>query len=270
MLEPALDFLTALELTPPQLVDSAAGNGCRFVNQLVQGYAGFPFPESNLVHDMDARRTLRDRCRDRNVQIDVLEVFVLDEHCDPETFRPALEAGAYLGATAANTLALDATENRLMDRYGRFCEISREYRLEVLVEVIRVTSLTSITAAVAFFEKSRLDVKIELDSLHFFRYGGNVEEIVKYRDRIGRAQICDGPPSANDAEYPMEALYRRGIPGEGQLPLADFLAALPDGIVVGVEVPRPDFRTTERISRAVQGFRNVQLQAEHRRRARSN
>jgi sugar phosphate isomerase/epimerase len=37
--------------------------------------------------------------------------------------------------------------------------------------------------------------------------------------------------------YAEEAMYERMAPGEGELPLADMLAALPDDRVVGLEIP---------------------------------
>ena len=38
--------------------------------------------------------------------------------------------------------------------------------------------------------------------------------------------------------YMHEAIYERDIPGEGELPLVDFVKALPPGRVIAVEVPK--------------------------------
>jgi hypothetical protein len=35
-----------------------------------------------------------------------------------------------------------------------------------------------------------------------------------------------------------EALYERMVPGTGELPLVDILAAVPDEVMIGVEVPQ--------------------------------
>ena len=35
----------------------------------------------------------------------------------------------------------------------------------------------------------------------------------------------------------LEATFERRVPGEGEMPLGDYLAALPDGVVVSLEVP---------------------------------
>jgi hypothetical protein len=53
----------------------------------------------------------------------------------------------------------------------------------------------------------------------------------------GYAQLCDAPLSAEQPDYMREATFARRVPGEGDLPLAAFIAALPTGIAIGLEVP---------------------------------
>jgi hypothetical protein len=113
MLTPALDFLTALELSPAELVEHAARNDCHTIGLLVQPVQRFPFPDGKLIGDTAERRQLYRTCRDLDVTIDTIEVFILDQGCKPNLFRPAIETGAYLGASAVNTLALDREEARL-------------------------------------------------------------------------------------------------------------------------------------------------------------
>jgi len=55
--------------------------------------------------------------------------------------------------------------------------------------------------------------------------------------RIGLAQLCDGPRSPTFEQYAHNALCERQIPGTGELPVADFVAALPPHVVIGLEVP---------------------------------
>jgi sugar phosphate isomerase/epimerase len=258
----ALDFLTALELAPIDLVRQAAANDCTTVGIIVQDSPRFPFfPKSGLIGNTQARRDLRSACQDLGVGIDLVECFVLAEDADIDSFEPALESGAFLGASLANTLAIDRDRGRLGDMYSRFAEIASQYGLRVTTEVHRLTAHDSITTAVAFFDSLALDVTIELDALHFYRYGGNIDEILRHRDRIGRAQICDGAAQASEAEYRLEALFCRQIPGEGDFPLIDFLAALPGDIVVGVEVPRTQYLTSERIARCIGAARALVAQA---------
>jgi sugar phosphate isomerase/epimerase len=64
---------------------------------------------------------------------------------------------------------------------------------------------------------------------------------------ISYVQLCDAPlaapgagPASADAVH--EARAARLLPGAGQLPLRELLAALPDGIPVAVEAPRSGHR----------------------------
>lgn len=254
----ALDALTALELQPIELVDAAARNGCHTVSLIVQGSTLFPStPDYDLIGDTVARRALRQKLDELDVSIDTIEVFVIDKHCAPELFRSAFESGMFLGAASVNTLAIDRVENRLADTYSRLCEIAHEYGLSVYTEVHRALAHKSIATAVDFAKMFNVDLKIELDSLHFFRYGGKIEEIKLHNEWIGRAQLADGPARATDSEYRLESLSRRQIPGDGVLPLTEFVRSLPSGIVVGVEVPCFDVPPEERIARSVNACRNL-------------
>ncbi|HEY0106093.1 MAG TPA: TIM barrel protein [Rhizomicrobium sp.] len=261
MLTLGIDFLTALELEPLDFLAVAEEEGCKAVGLSVQAWKPLPFPKPDLVGNPRAVAELARRSADTGVQIHSVELFVMEPGCDIESFRPALAVSAQLGATYLISLAFDGEPARLSDSYGRLCELAREYRLSVLCEVHKRLTLKSIEGAVAFFERAGIDVKLELDSLHFFRHGGKIDEIVKYAHRIGRAQLSDGPASATDEEYDIESRFRRQIPGDGELPLVDFLSALPDGIVIALETPRPDYRTRDRIRRGVAGARALLARA---------
>jgi sugar phosphate isomerase/epimerase len=261
MLTLGIDFLTALDLEPGELLDVAAEEGCKAVGVLVHPWDVVPFPKPDLIGNPRAVSELAKKSADTGVQIHSVELFVIDPGCNVPAFRPALEVAAQLGAKTLISLAMDGDASRLGDNYRRFCALADEYGLSVLYEVHRRFSMPTITTAVEFFERAGVDVKIELDSLHFFRYGGKIEEITKHAQRIGRVQLCDGPAQATEEEYFIESVFRRQIPGDGELPLADFLAALPDGIVAAIECPRPDYRTRDRVRRAVAGARSLLAKA---------
>jgi len=74
-------------------------------------------------------------------------------------------------------------------------------------------------------------------------------------------QFCDAP-LRGEKEYFFEALEQRCMPGEGELPLADMLAALPRGIPLSIEIPHKRLAQAgvahaERVRRAVEGTRAV-------------
>ena len=54
---------------------------------------------------------------------------------------------------------------------------------------------------------------------------------------IGYAQLCDAPLVSKAASYADEARHERLPPGEGELPLLDFVSVLPRDVIVGLEIP---------------------------------
>jgi sugar phosphate isomerase/epimerase len=105
---------------------------------------------------------------------------------------------------------------------------------------------------------------LTIDSLHLARCGETPADIAALDPAlIGAAQICDGPlahPGQNAYFY--EALFQRGIPGEGELPLLDFLKSIPADVLVSPEVPLKALRASgvsirECARRAVEGTRRL-------------
>ena len=54
---------------------------------------------------------------------------------------------------------------------------------------------------------------------------------------VGYVQLADAPRALRFDTYMEEAMYERMVPGEGELPLADLLAEVPDGVVISIEIP---------------------------------
>ena len=70
------------------------------------------------------------------------------------------------------------------------------------------------------------------------------------------------PMSATIASYMEKALYERRCPGDGDLPLAQFLSHVPEGVSIGLKVPtrteaEARVGTTERLGRCVIAARNL-------------
>jgi sugar phosphate isomerase/epimerase len=251
-----LEFLTALDLDLPAFIEAAATNGCQSISLLVNPMP--KFPDFALIGDTDARRDTIRMCADKGVAVDLTEIFYIDGATDPESFRPGFESSAALGARNATILALDEDEARLADRFGRTFELADEYGLHLVAELSRRLSLKTIPEAIAFFSKlNRVGPHLLIDSLHFFRFGGDIADIRANPDWIGRAQICDGPAEVPVDQQWKEALRHRLIPGEGALPLKDFVAALPEGVTIGIETPDPTLQPIERVRRAVAATRRL-------------
>ncbi len=56
-------------------------------------------------------------------------------------------------------------------------------------------------------------------------------------EKIGYVQLSDTTLKPRLKSYMEEAMYERMAPGDGELPLAEILAAVPADVVVGLEIP---------------------------------
>jgi len=95
---------------------------------------------------------------------------------------------------------------------------------------------------------------ILVDALHLFRSGGDVAMLADIDPRWLRAvQLCDAPLLAPpEALIITEAREGRLPPGQGQLPLAGLLAALPKDVQVSVEMPYGALESQARLALAYQ------------------
>jgi len=259
----SLDHLTVFDAPPPEIVSIASELGCRAISLFVQK----PNDRVNvpaLIADAGLRRETARRMADTGVRLDAIECFILTPEVDVAAFRPALEVGASLGATAAATVAFDADEERLLGHYRALCALAAEFGLAANLEFLAFSPLNSIRKAASFIERVGLpNAGIIVDSLHMVRTGGAPADLLRVKPGLIRyAQICDGPATMPAELHETEGLEQRQIPGEGAFPLAGFAAALPPDIMIGVEVPQKALREQgvgplERARLAVEASRRI-------------
>jgi sugar phosphate isomerase/epimerase len=256
-----LDFLTAIEASPPELADLAAANGCQAISFMVHPVAGVP--DFGMAGDTPMRRETRRRCTDLGIVIDMVEGFLLTAETDVAAFRPSLESAAWLGAGCANILLRDDDIARLTDNFAAFCNMAEACRVAVITEWSIRAPLKSPAEAAEFLARTGLPARLQFDSLHVYRAGFTASDIAALDSRvIARAQLSDGPAEMPPDRQFAEAIGDRLVPGEGALPLREFLAALPEGRKVGLEVPSQTLRDqgvgpAERVRRVVDGARRL-------------
>lgn len=243
MAELCLDPLTCPNSGPVEIVRLAADIEVPLVGLLVNPGSTSSPEDRDLLGDTPARRATRDACQAAGVQVDMIESFYLRPETELESFLPALESGAWLGARRLGFVTQDPDASRLLDRTHAFLDMVRDHGLEALLEFTPRMTQKTLADAVAFLgQLDRPELRIHVDALHVARSGTPLNEIAAQTDKIiGRAQLCDGPATVTDEEGRNEALHRRLMPGDGVLPLKDLLAALPPGIVIGLEVPQDGF-----------------------------
>jgi sugar phosphate isomerase/epimerase len=257
-----LDFLTTIEASPPELATLAAANGCESISIMVHPAPGVPDYGMNANTPM--RRETLNRCRDLGIAIDMVEGFFLTPEIDVATYRPSLGSGGALGARSVNVLLRDADRLRLRDNFAAFCDLTTEFSMAVVTEWSIRSPFPSPAEAAAFLvEVGHPSAKLAFDSLHLFRAGFTAADIAALDPAlIGRGQLSDGPAEIPSDRVLTEAFSERLPPGEGALPLAAFVDALPIATVIGLEVPMDSTRLQgvsagDRVRRVVKAARSL-------------
>ncbi|SMH37689.1 sugar phosphate isomerase/epimerase family protein [Azospirillum agricola] len=240
----SLDHLTVVDTVPEELAVVAAQVGCAGICLFLQSMEVLPrMPRFDLITDRAARRRTHARCRDLGVAVDLVYPFTLNGRSAPDDFLAGLEAAAELGADSVNALLYDRDTNRRADVFAGFCEIADGLDLRVAVEFYPPSQIASLRAARDLVDRVGRPgrVGITLDLLHLMRSGGGVADVAAVPPvSILVAQLCDGPAVVSSEGLILEAATQRRLPGQGVFDVAGFVAALPGGVPVTVEIPRED------------------------------
>ena len=243
--------LTLLRLSPPELVATAAEAGYDFVGVRVkavtEGEHQYPMQPGSPM----SRETLR-RLDDTGLTVRDIEFLTLRPDTGPDDWRPALEAGAALGASTFSVVGVDDDPARLTDTLARLTADATAYGIRPTLEPISYQPVSRVADAAAIARAA--SAAVLLDALHIQRGGSTLDDVRALEpDLVPCVQLCDGPLAVPEtlelpAELPLgmkadgsvlqvEARVQREVVGEGGFPLAELLAAVPAGSPISVEVP---------------------------------
>ena len=187
--------------------------------------------------------------------------------------NPSQSEPLALGGNARrlDLVVADALQSSLVSRQHRLgsfggivvkselCDQAAAYGLHVNLEFAIYTGVRSLVhAARVVAESKRSNASVLIDALHFSRSGGLPAHVASVDPALFRyAQICDaGPDMPGPGDTPAlirEARTGRLLPGEGVLPLAELIAALPATVPLAIEAPNratADLPAVERAKRA--------------------
>lgn len=257
--EVGIDHLTMLDVSPPELVTIAGEAGFDAVSLRVA--AASPGEESwpMSVGATMLEETVR-RLSDTGVRVLAAEVIRIGPDTTRRDYESALEAGARLNARFVTVNSDDPEVERACESFAALVEDARPYGLRPLVEPITYTRVSNLEDALYIAERSG-GGGILLDSLHFQRFGGQLEQLRSLDpDLLSYVQLCDGPleppgglprpdelprgQSTDGTDLQLESRAMRMLPGDGELPLAEFLVALPTELPVSLEAPVLSLRET--------------------------
>ncbi|MGF7154454.1 sugar phosphate isomerase/epimerase family protein [Novosphingobium gossypii] len=244
-----LELLTVLGLDPVAHATLAAELGCRTMSvglqQVPAALNPHGYPGWSLRNDPPLRRAFRAALADHGVTIALAEGIDLSPQADSERWEADLDLMAELGAVRVSARDMGMERAQAFDRFALLARMVEQRGMELAIAfspVLTIRSLDEALAAIAHIDQGqdgqdRLRATVLIDAMHFFRSGGTVRQIADLDPAlIGCVQICDGARKG-EGDYIAEQITGRMVPGQGELPLREFVDALPRGQGLGLAVP---------------------------------
>ena len=244
-----IDMLTVLAMPPVEHVKLAAELGCVSIST---GLANIPWEMFGItdfalyapwnLREPALRRELTATLRDTGVVIALGEGIVLDGNRRPDDFDHDLDLMAEIGAQRINGVGMDPEPERCREDLVQLAEMTAARGMHFTMEFCPVFTIATLDTTLALVDTiGRERSSVLIDTMHFFRSGGTLEQLRALDPAlIGYVQLADCHMGPVGEDYMAEAMFARELPGRGNLPLAEFIAALPTDLPVSVEIPRFD------------------------------
>ena len=230
-----LAALTVLELTHEEQIALAAQAGYSHA-----GLRLVPVQGQTVHHPLHVEE-IEKRLADTGVRVLDVEVFRLTPETRVEEYESAMAMAARLRATELLVHGADTEEARLIDSFGRFCDLAIRYGLAANLEPMPWVHVSNIAKAMRVINgAARENSALLVDAIHFDRAGDSLQVLAELPRKLLRyAQLCDARPErpADMQEILRQARSDRLFPGEGGLDLKGLLRALPGGIPISLETP---------------------------------
>jgi sugar phosphate isomerase/epimerase len=237
-----IEALSVFGLPPVEFVQLAADLGCRYITIFLQTATSVPlgYPPFSLRDDVALRKNILAAMDHCGVTISLGDGFIVLPGADMRSFRGDLDVLSELGVPRINVVSLDPDRSHTFDQFARLAELAAQRQIETVIEPVPGLTVGDLPTAVAALNHiARPDVRLLIDTMHLVRSGSNAHDLGAVDPcLIGYAQLNDTTLKPASGHYAEEAMYERMVPGEGELPLPEIVAALPGDIVIGLEVPR--------------------------------
>jgi sugar phosphate isomerase/epimerase len=250
----SLAHLTFMHADPIELIALAEDGGFDAVGlRLIDPAPGATF--FPVVGDTALRRQTKAALKAAGLALLDIEAVWLWPQTEVHKLRPALEVGAELGARNLLVAGNDPDRRRMTDRLAEICQMADEYGMEVGFEFIPYTALNSLAYSLDILRDAcQPNAGLLIDALHLNRSNGSPSDITAIDPAlIAYGHLCDAPAVSPGADsLRTEARSSRLFPGDGGLPLTEFLRALPANKPVAMEAPSMAYgdNDTEKARRA--------------------
>ncbi len=180
---------SAITLPPSQFVRCAAKAGFNAVGlRLHPAFPGAPYYE--LPKGSKSAAEFRALLDSEGMSVFDIEFFVIDPQFDAAAVEAIVAAAADIGARRLSACGDDADRQRLVDNLGSFCTVAARHGMAVDLENMGWRTVSTYRqSATIINDCAQTNAGVLVDAIHFFRNGGNVNEID--RNIVRHVQLCD-------------------------------------------------------------------------------
>ena len=208
------------------------------------GEAGYPFAGFTIdprEWDAATTRRVKDRVQSHGIGVlDVEVVWILPGGELDDGHELIIDAGVELGARNVLVASRESDISRNATALHRICERAAPGGMRVALEFLMIAEIRSLSMAHAVVQAcDHPAAAILIDTLHFQRAGEGIDALAGIDPRLlPYAQFCDGNLACETTfeAYLEDALDLRSAAGEGELPLPQILATLPEDCPLSLEV----------------------------------
>lgn len=247
-----LHQLTAMDVGPLELIEIAAACGYQAVSLFtnaphvpIAGQEGkFVFPTVTPAME----REVRERLDGYGLAMINAEFFLLKPDADFAAYRAGLALGRSLGARHAVSHVFEPDKPRAVELIGRFCDVAAEEDMTVALEFCPMTPGCKSMAEAAWFveQVGAANLGFGICPMHLVRSGGTAQAIAELAKPPLYGQLNDGHGLHRSDAY-FDEVHDRVLPGRGDFPLRDIIAALPADAPIEVKCPS-ESRSSARVS----------------------
>lgn len=258
-----IDHLTALSLEPLTFLGAAGEAGFASVSlRTIHITGGVPLWHEARIDVRGIQRVTQEY----GTAVHAIEAVAINASLSQNvrSLAAQLEQGAALGAALLYSFIDDEDLSRASDTLGELVLTAREFGLGTLIEPMPYRSVGTLAQATQIASNAGAD-GVVVDALHAMRGGTDAADISKLdAAQLRVLQLCDAPrlapratPSSGLHALMHEARYDRRLPGEGELPLTEFVAAMPADALFTIEAPIRGIEDPRRFKAAFEAAESV-------------
>ncbi|MBN8997392.1 MAG: sugar phosphate isomerase/epimerase [Rhizobiales bacterium] len=238
-----LGFLSMADVPPWDIFDAAHAGGFAAASIRITprrvGQRWFP-----VLGNPEAEPAIRAAAARTGVRLSNVSGYYVAPETERAHLADVVAATRRLGCDLIVQGCFEEDEARLLALLRDYAAMAADAGIRLAIEFMPFSTIKTLPDLVAIIDRlGRDNVGMVVDALHLSRSGGSPGQVARAARStpVFLAQICDAaaaPPAGVDLFQ--EAITGRRLPGEGALPLREFLDALPKGVEIECEIPLGD------------------------------